>query len=392
MSWETPRLLKAGGWAVTIASVLMALIVTASAVNRGNAATQIGRETAPGIAAADEIATALAAMDACAAEELLGGEGAEAARGAFTTHRNELNSAIIDASANARSNAERQLLRQIAAEASAWTDQIQIARDKRQMEAYRQAVSMMDQRVLPAVADLETADRAALAEAWAKQQAAAPAAIVLIVSAGILGFALLAVQVILAGRTRRALNLGLFAATIAAFVFVVDAGQSIRRIDADLKIATKDAAGSVAALWSARALAYREAAEQSRAALDTSRAGVYRKALTGADEKLRAALGQELNNAAIAGEQEAAEEATTRHQAWIGAAQTLPGKPAKAALSEFDKAIAKTISIDYAALEDAVARSEREARELSITAVVFAAIICLLAWVGLRPRLREYSA
>ena len=318
MSWETPRLLKAGGWAVTIASVFMAGIVTANAVNRGNAATQIGGETAPGIAAADEIATALAAMDACAADELSGGESAEAARGAFATHRNELNSAIIDASANARGNAERQLLRQIAAEANAWSDQIQIARNKRQIDAYRQAVSMMDQRVLPAVADLETADRAALAEAWAKQEAAAPAAIVLIVAAGILGVALLAVQVILAGRTRRALNLGLFAASIAAFVFVVDAGQSIKRINADLKIATKDAAGSVATLWSARALAYREAAEQSRAALDTSRAGLYHKALTETDEKLRDALGQEMNNAAIAGEREAAEEATTRHQAWIG--------------------------------------------------------------------------
>jgi predicted negative regulator of RcsB-dependent stress response len=99
-----------------------------------------------------------------------------------------------------------------------------------------------------------------------------------------------------------------------------------------------------------------------------------------------------LNNAAIAGEREAAEEATARHQEWIGAAQTPPAKSGKAALGEFDKAIAKTISIDYAALEDAVARSERDARDLSITAVVFAAIICLLAWVGLRPRLREYSA
>jgi hypothetical protein len=392
MSWETPRLLKAGGWAVTIASLFLAAVVIAGAVNRGNTATQVGRETAPGIAAADEIAAALAAMDASAAEELLGGEGAEGARNAFGKHRTDFHSAIIEASANARSNVERQLLGQIEADAGAWTDQIQIARDKRQMDAYRQAVSIMDQRVLPAVTKLETANRAALDETWSKEQAAAPAGVGLVAAAGILAGALLTVQVFLAGRTRRALNLGLFAASIAAFVFIVDAGQSIKRIDADLKVATKDAAGSVAALWNARALAYLDAAEQSRAALDGSHAAVYRKAFSETDEKLRAALGQEMNNAAIPGEREAAEEADTRHQEWVKAAQTTPAKAGNAGLGEFDKAIAKTIAIDYAALEDAVARSERESRDLSIAAAVFTAIICGFAWFGLRPRLREYSA
>ncbi len=392
MSWETPRLLKAGGWAVTIASLFMAAVVTAGALYRGNTATQIGRETAPGIAAADEIATALAAMDASAAEELLGGNGVDAARAAFTNHRTEFHAAIIEASANARSESERQLLRQIASDAGSWAEQIQIARDKRQIDAYRQAVSLMDERVLPAVVELETANRSALDETWAKEKAAAPAAVILIVAAGILAVALLTVQVLLAGRTRRALNLGLFAASIAAFVFVVNAGQSIKRIDADLKIATKDAAGSVAALWNARALAHQEAAEQSRAALDASHAAVYRKAFSEKDEKLRTALGQEMNNAAIPGEREAAQEAEVSHQAWIQAAQTSPAKPGSAGIGDFDKALAKTIAIDYAELEDAVARSEREVRDLSIASVIFAAIVCLCAWAGLRLRLREYSA
>ena len=391
MSWETPRLLRSGGWAVTIAALILASVVTGGALNQRSMAIQIGRETAPGIAAADEIAAALAAMDAIAAEELLGGPGAEAARSAFASHRTDFHAAVVEASANARSNVERQLLGQITSDAGAWADQIQIARDKRQMDAFRQAVAIMDQRVRPAVAQLETVGRAALEEARAKEQIPA-APMGLVAAAGILAAALLTVQIFLAGRTRRALNPGLFAASIAAFVFVVDAGQSIKRIDADLRVATKDAAGSVAVLWNARSLAYLEAAEQSRASLDGSHAAVYRKAFSEADEKLRADLGQEMNNAVIPGEREAAEEAGRHHQEWIHTAQTTPVKPGSAGMEEFDKAIGKTIAIDYAALEDAVSRSERESRDLSIAAAVFTGLICLFAWLGLRPRLREYSA
>jgi hypothetical protein len=392
MSWETPRLLRTGGWSVTIASLILASVVTAGALSRRNVAIRIGQETAPGIAAADEIAAALAAMDASAAEELLGGSGAETARDAFTRHRKQFHSAVIDAAANARSNNDPHLLRQIVGEAGAWSDQIQVARDKRQMDAYRQAVSLMDEKVLPAVAQLETANRAGLDETWAREQAAAPAGAGLVGAAGILAVVLLTVQFALAGRTRRALNFGLFAASIAAFVFVVDAGQSMKRIDADLKVATKDAAGSVAALWNARALAWLEADEQSRAALDASHAALYRKAFADTDEKLRAALGQEMNNSAIPGEREAAEEARARHQEWLKATSTTPAKPGAEGPVEFDNAIAKTIAIDHAALEDAVARSERESRDLSIAAAVFTGVICLFAWLGLRPRLREYSA
>jgi hypothetical protein len=65
---------------------------------------------------------------------------------------------------------------------------------------------------------------------------------------------------------------------------------------------------------------------------------------------------------------------------------------ARAAFERFDQALQKTLAINQAAFDDATARAEAELKRAELVDPGLAILIAFLAWLGIRPRLREYEA
>jgi hypothetical protein len=380
MEWNTPRILKAGGALVTLTAVLLMLAAVAGARSHRHEIQAIGRDSAPSIVAAQHIGAALADMDATAADE---------DRGNFEKRRAEAVSAIVTAAENITfGDAERVPIRKLALGIGTYAAAVQNARDKRQIDAWRQAEDLMDTELLPAAAALDKANRDALEQTWARQKSDSARVLAMTLMAGILlGGALVALQVFLAARMRRTLNPGLFAATVAAGIFVVFAGQAFQNADRDLRVAKEDAFDSILALWQARSLAYSANGDLSRAVLDPAKAESHRKDFSAKDEKIRGYIETELSNITFAGEREAAEEMRAKFVEFIR-----EQKPGTAAFTEFDAALGKTLNVNQDEFDRSVERGFRDVADFEIVAPLATLAICALAWLGLRPRLREYSA
>jgi hypothetical protein len=69
-----------------------------------------------------------------------------------------------------------------------------------------------------------------------------------------------------------------------------------------------------------------------------------------------------------------------------------PANGSKVAFDAFDKALQKTLDINQAAFDQATARAEAELKRAEIVDPGFAIFLALLAWLGVRARLREYAA
>jgi len=361
MTWNTPNLLKAGGVAVTFTAMLLMLTVIAGARSHRHQIQVIGRDSAPSIVAAQHISAALADMDATAADR---------DRSTFDKRRTEAATAIIAAAENITfGDAERIPIQRLAIGLAAYSAAVQNV---------RQAQNIMDNDLLPAAAALDEANRKELEAVWAQQKTASERSLSLMIVAGLmLGGVLLGLQVFIAQRMRRTLNPGLFAATVAAWLFVVFAAQSFNAADRDLKIAKEDAFDSIIALWQARSVAYSANGDLSRAVLDPANAAVHQKAFHEKDERVRRYLEDELKNITFPGELEAAEATKSNYLAKN--------------FAKFDDSLGKTLKINQDEFEQAIDRGFRDLANFEIIAPFAALAICMLAWIGLRPRLREYS-
>ena len=261
---------------------------------------------------------------------------------------------------------------------------VQSARDGHKIDAWRQAESIMDTELLPAAAALDKANSDELERVWAQQKSDSARVLAMTIIAGsLLGVALLALQIFLARRMRRTLNLGLFAATVAAWLFVVFSAQSFNSADRDLRVAKADAFDSIVALWQARSLAYSANGDLNRALLDPANTARHQKSFHEKDDRIRGYIGKELNNITFPGEREAAEEMEAQHKAFAGD---------RKALGSFDQALGKALRINQDEFEQATERGFRDVANFEVVAPLAALTICALAWLGLRPRLREYSA
>ena len=269
---------------------------------------------------------------------------------------------------------------------SAYTAQVQAARDRHDIAAWREAEKIMDDSLLPNAAKLDEANRDELIKAYDAQGRASTLAITLLILAGILaGVALISVQIFTAARMKRIFNPLLFLATVAAWILVVYAGQRFQASDRDLKIAKADAFESIHLLWQARATAYTANGDLARAALDPGQRTVHETAFRTNSDKVHSYLADELKNITFKGEKEAA-ETTAKEFDKFQSAKT------PASLKDFDDALDKTLRINKDAFDDAVNRGyQQDVANFEIIAPVWAAGICLLAFLGLRPRIREYS-
>jgi hypothetical protein len=281
-------------------------------------------------------------------------------------------------------DAERIPIQKLAIGMGTYLSAVQNARDGHKIDAWRQAESIMDTELLPAAAALDKANSDELERVWVQQKSDSARVLAMTIIAGsLLGVALLALQIFLARRMRRTLNLGLFAATVAAWLFVVFSAQSFNSADRDLRVAKADAFDSIVALWQARSLAYSANGDLNRALLDPANTARHQKSFHEKDDRIRGYIGKELNNITFPGEREAAEEMEAQHKAFAGD---------RKALGSFDQALGKALRINQDEFEQATERGFRDVANFEVVAPLAALTICALAWLGLRPRLREYSA
>jgi len=281
---------------------------------------------------------------------------------------------------------EEKPINQLALGMSTYTAMVQTARDRRDVAAWRAAWNFMDTTLLPAAADLDKANRTALDEAYAAQTKASGVAMaMLILSAVFAGMVLLGMQVFLNGRMRRVINPLLFLATLAALVFVIYAGQRFRAADRDLKIAKEDAFESIHSLWQARALAYSANGDLTRAAFDTAQRAVYEADFGKQGDAIHGHLADELKNITFEGEEEVAKRSVAGFDAYRVA-------KTPEAFKDFDTALGQTLDVNQRAFDAAVKRGLGDVAAFEIIAPVWAVAISVLAWLGIRPRIREYSA
>ena len=414
--WTTPALLRLGVYGVIGASLLFMIAVITGARNHRQAMQSIGRDAAPSIIAAQHIRSALADMDASAAQELLpGGNPAAAAR--FEARRQEAVSAIVGAAENITyGDAERVPIQNLVFGLGTYTAKVQTAldlsrpNDRRSLDAYRSAAEIMDRQLVPAADRLDRANRTVLDDTYARQRAISSASMLfLLLAALVLCGVLIALQMFLARRMRRVVNPLLVLATIIAAFFTIYTVRSFQAGNDDLKIAKEDAFDSIHALWQARALAYSAHADESRFLLEPYRSDAYDDnafrekadriahfpAAGDSADPASGYLADELKNVTFSGEREAATETIARFRDYLALHAQLKTNgqaPSKQAFDKFDAALERTLAINQQAFEQAVSRGFSDVSGFEILAPIAAFLIAAFSFLGLLPRIREYSA
>jgi hypothetical protein len=376
--WTTPEILKGGVLAIWVSCAMLMAAAIMGARSHRHAMQVVGRDSAPSIIAAQEIRTAMASMDA---------ESTSADTKIYGEQRGKAAAAIVAAAKNITyGEAEEGPIRTMTQGLSAYSERVQAARDQRGMLPWRNAWANMDGVLLPAAEELDKANRKAIDDAYGEQSRKSSVAMtMLILAALVAGVALTGMQIFLAGRMRRAINPLLFLATLAAWILTIYAGQRFRDSDHELKVAKEDAFESIHVLLQARALAFAASGDLARAGFDKERHTQYEADFLATATRIRKLLDDERKNVTFAGEEEAAKQTSDSFNQYLA-------EPSGAAFSTFDLALKNTLDVNRKAFGNAVDRGFADVNQFEVVAPVWALAIAVLAWLGLRPRLREYSA
>jgi hypothetical protein len=441
---RTPTLLKAHLYAIWALSGLLFLISEASLAGALRAVKTIGRDAAPSIIAAQEISSALAELDAHGSNYLLGSRRHQAtAQKTFEESRVRVTARLIEAATNiSHGETERAPISVMLDGLGRYLELAAEARYRHNagdragaVASYSFATDMMHQRILPAAESLDSANRQYLDRAYRKQRAASSGSEVAVGIAGLalLG-ALLAAQVFLMRRMRRILNPPLLAATGIGAALLLYLFTTMSASMGDLRRAKEDAFDSVHALLQSRSIANDARGDESRYLLDPYRRQYYEQAfrtkvqrLTSVPEPTEAILSataendgkvsfsglfaDEINDISFGGERQAAVrmlrafgqyhaldqrirgyERGGRHDAATELCIGNGADPSDTVYSQFDRSLMEVIQINRKEFDDAITRAE-DALGWAASLIPAASIaVALLAFLGLRARLREYAA
>jgi hypothetical protein len=437
----TPQILNRSLWAVWILDViLLVALLSGGRVHRAGLQT-IGRDAAPSIITAQHIKSALADMDADAANELLG-EGTQAndAVQAYENRRLEASKALIAAAQNVTyGDAEREPILRIQLGLGNYEARIQRTRDLRQegnegwIAAYGAAADLMDREILPAADALDQANLDALNRTYESQHGRSVASRGFIMAtAFVLLIVLASVQLFITGRTHRLINIPLLLATCITVGMTYYGLRVLARAQNDLKVAREDAFTSIHALWRTRAVAYAANADESRYLLDRGNAakheqefmtkrnalatlpdGATFQSIMGAENTrtshFTGYLADELNNITFPGEREAAletlgdfaeylrvdgqirmlERGGHHKEAIALCTGTKPGQ-SNWNFEKFDSALDRTLFINQTAFDRAVANGFAALTHFDLQMSICAVVVGVLTLLGVLQRIREY--
>jgi hypothetical protein len=439
--WNTLQVLQAGRVALIALDALLLIATMVAAHVHRDAVKTVGVDSAPSIIAAQHIKSALADMDANAANELLGAP-AENIK-AYELRRVEAAKALIAAAENITyGESERTPIQLLQVGLGTYERLVQRARDLHErgdaqfVAAYTDAAALMDNTLLPAADGLDKANHDVLEQTYQGAAGRSFWTQALLVAAGILLMAALAaVQAYVTYRTRRTLNLWLIAATLVTLGVLGASLGAMSTGHRELKVAKEDAFTSIHALWQARAAAYWANAEESRYLLDKAHASeqerdflaksaslaqfppgmgpndVLRQEQSGVNPRgFSGYLADELNNITFPGERDAAVRTLLQFEEYLGVDRQIrqlehDGKHKEAielcigskegqsnwAFDRFDQALGATLDINLSAFDAAVHAGLAAFDGFDIKASVLAAAIAVFIFLGLSVRIREYQ-
>jgi hypothetical protein len=443
--WNTVAVLKGTRTAILALDLLLLLAVILGTQVHRAAMQTVGKDTAPTIIDAQRLKSALADMDANAANELLGPPGAATPAAAlYDARRIESSETLIEAAKNTPKGSSGQTpIETLQVTTGTYERLVQQALDLNETAQpelaaryYRHAGLMMDYALLPAADQLDQANDAVLERTYKSEGLRSFGTRALLLLAGLLLLAALTgAQMFLAKRMRRTLNPALLAATVAALWLTIAAFAGMGGEEHHLKIVKEDAFTSIRALWRARATAYSANGDESRYLLDPLHASDYEATFvdktrllvnlspsTSPEQAVAAAergdtplkftgyLADELNNITFAGERDAALETLAafqrymaidaqirqmeragRHQEAINLCIGSSEGESDWAFDQFDAALRKTLDINQAAFDESVKQGFDAVGELEIEACAAALAIAVLTVLGLAGRIREYQ-
>ena len=442
--WNTLQILKAGRAALIALDVLLLIAgMVATRIHR-DAIKTVGKDAAPSIIAAQHIKSALADMDANAANELLGAPRAanEDTKG-YEARREEAARTLISAAENITyGELERDPIVRLQLGLGTYERLIQKARDLHErsdahfVDAYRDAARLMDETVLPAADALDKANNDVLETAYESQSVKSTAGRGFLLLASMLSLGgLVIAQFYLSKLTRRTLNPLLVAATLVLLGAANTAYTAMSIGQQQLRIAKEDGFHSIRALWRARAIAYQAHTDESRYLLDQAHAADHERSFAARTESMaklpsgkrlaevvKAAyngihvqgfsghLADELNNITFPGEREAAVKMLMQFEDYLAVDQqirllarggklqdainlctgTKPGQ-SDFVFDQFDQALGATLEINQKAFTAAVESGFEALDGLEVKLSVAAGGIAVLIFLGLAPRIREYE-
>jgi hypothetical protein len=421
-------------------SVLFCLAVLLAVLQRHYGMQTVVKDSVPSIQAAQEIKANLADMHSNAANILLG--NAQAAKD-YEKKRLQTTNYLVTAARNITFAGEEEQIRQLLNELGRYEEAIAKARilydrqEKDALDQHRAADRILHGSLLPAADALDQINREPLDEAYAQHRTTSGWTLAAVIVTGLLLVAALAAtQVFLFRRMHRVLNPGLLAATVLTLAFFLYSVAALLIASSCLKLVKEDAFDSIHALELARAYAYDANGDESRSLLDDQEAPKYDEAFhkksariltlpsgftyaklleyVGKQKSLppstQGYLADELNNITFAGEKDAALRAV---RTWIQYAeidarirQLKQEKKEKEAIAlclgnregesnwafaQFDKALDDAIKINQNEMDAAKQRGFAVLELILWLSPAAALGVALLALIGLRPRMKEYS-
>ncbi|TAG93376.1 MAG: hypothetical protein EAZ09_14290 [Oscillatoriales cyanobacterium] len=442
---KTPQILQLGLQSTWVMSILLMILSIAGVQVQRQAVQTIGKDAAPSILDAQRINDSLADLDANVANELIAKPGKNpAAVKAYGERQEKLSKLLVGAAENITyGDAERLPIQTLQLQLGNYMMMVQQARDHHQrgdtnamLAAYRSSAEAIDKTLLPTAAELDEVNWRELERIYAQQQKNGIGSIglILVSGAGLVGV-LVALQLFLNLRMRRRLNPFLLLATILAVGSMLDTTRIFLSTGHHLKVAKEDAFTSLHALRQGRAIAYIANAAESRYLLDKAfvvtneetffkKVDLIAKLPSGMtyDQLLSAVksgqlppgftgfMADELKNITFQGERDAAVntldmfgrylaidtqirqlEKSGQHQAAVTLCiGTNPGQ-SNWAFEEFKKAHSKTMDINQAEFDRAIEASFNTLNGFEIKMPILIGAIALFTFLGLRPRMREYS-
>jgi hypothetical protein len=286
-NWDTPRKLLGMAAAVVLATICLFFSINNATSESKNAVRSIGKDCAPSIVAAQEIAAALADFDANTTNELICEPGSKDMKVAMDTvqqRHTEITNNLVKAAENITfGDNERVPIDTMTDNLGKYETTMEEAKillqtghPEEAVKTGRIASDLMHDVLLPAAEQLDKANRSVLDRTFESHRNLDVVYLALVMASGIVLLAMLAfAQYFIFRKMKRILNPGLVVASAIAIMLTGYAADTLVNTNEIVRSAVKDAFDSVHFLWHARAIAYDANGDETRWLFDRADANRY---------------------------------------------------------------------------------------------------------------------